>query len=193
METVGFVEEDVIELAEVTLLLLVSDFEKPGLCLIGKLTGTCFAFTDPGFDVLGGQKQPTQMRCLLDDLGVMTGVARGRNLLGQFRDVVVAARFLEPSRADQRLGDGQRITGLVRGVQVKHHLEDRLVAVEVKIGRVQLDFIDGPVDGGLIDQHRAEDCLLGVDVVGWYLGYFSSATIVLTEAIAPPATSTSIM
>ena len=68
------------------------------------------------------------------------------------------------------------------------------MAIEVEISGLQFYVIDDPVDRGIADQHRAENGLLGLDVLRWYPGgYFSSATIVLTDAVAPPATSTSIM
>jgi hypothetical protein len=68
------------------------------------------------------------------------------------------------------------------------------MAIEVKVSSLQFHIIDDPVDRRIADEHRAEDGLLGLDVLRWYPGgYFSSATIVLTDAVAPPATSTSIM
>ncbi len=68
------------------------------------------------------------------------------------------------------------------------------MAIEIEVFRFEADVVNHPIDGRLADEHRAEDGLLGLDVLRRYPGgYFSSATIVLTEAIAPPATSTSIM
>ena len=94
----------------------------------------------------------------------------------------------------QRSPDGQLVAGIAFGVEVQHHLEDRPVAVEVEVLGPEPYVIDHPADGRVADQHRSEDRGLGLDVVRRALGgYFSSATIVLTEAVAPPGISTSIM
>ena len=68
------------------------------------------------------------------------------------------------------------------------------MAIEVEVLGPELYVIDDPAFGRFTDQHRSEDRSLGLDVVGRaLLGYFSSATIVLTDAVAPPGISTSIM
>jgi hypothetical protein len=68
------------------------------------------------------------------------------------------------------------------------------MAIQVEVLGPELDVVDHPADGRLRDEHGTQDRSLGLDVVRRALrGYFSSATIVLTDAVAPPGISTSIM
>lgn len=172
LEALMLVEKHVAHCAKVTFLLLVGDPEQKLLGPLRKLAGACFTVSDPGFNRLSGLKQPPQMGRLLDYLGMEAGVTWGRRFLGQFGHVIAATGFFDLPCGDQRLGYGQRVACLVCGVEVMHDLIDSLMPVEIEVARLELYIVDNPVDRRVIGQHRAEDLLLGIDVVGRYLGYF---------------------
>ena len=93
LEPVDLVVEDVAEDAEVGGLLFVGDFEEQFLGPLGELARLAVALVDPALDLLAGAEQPAQQRVLLDDLGVVLGVAGGGDFGGQLGDVVFAARL----------------------------------------------------------------------------------------------------
>ena len=165
LQPVDLVVQDVAEDAEVGGLLFVGDFEEEFLGPLGELARFAVALVDPALDFLAGAEQPAQQRILLDDLGVVFGVAGGGDFGGQLGDVVFAARFVDLVGLRQRLGDGELVDRLRGGVEVVDRFEDRPVAVEVEVVGVQLHLVDHPGQGRLGDQHRAEDGLLRLDVL----------------------------
>ena len=96
--------EDLGEQAEVARLLFVGDVEEQLLGPLGELARLAVALVHPALDLLAGAEQPPQQRVLLDDLGVVLGVAGGRHLGRQLGDVVLAAGLLDLVALDQRLG-----------------------------------------------------------------------------------------
>ncbi len=56
---------------------------------LGKLARLAVALVDPALDLLAGAEQAAQQRVLLDDLGVVLGVAGSRDLGGELGDVVL--------------------------------------------------------------------------------------------------------
>ncbi len=67
----------------------MGDFEEQPLGPLGELARFAVALVDPALDLLPGAEQATQQRVLLDDLGVVLGVAGGRDLGRQLGDVVL--------------------------------------------------------------------------------------------------------
>ena len=92
LEPVDLVVEDLGEHAEVARLLFVGDVEEQLLGSLGELARFAVALVDPALDLLAGAEQAAQQRVLLDDLRVVLGVARRRDLRRQLGDVVLAAR-----------------------------------------------------------------------------------------------------
>ena len=163
--------EDLVDAAEVARLLLVGDLEQQLLGALGQLTrGSPVSLVHPGLDLLAGSEQPPQQGVLLDDLGVVLGVAGRRDLGGQLGDVELAAGILDPAVLVERLDDAELVHRLRGGVEVVDRPEDQPVLVEVEVLRLQLDLVDHPGERGLGDQHRAEDRLLGLDVLRRDLG-----------------------
>ena len=78
---------------------------------------------------------------------------------------MLAAGRVDHVALGQRLADAELVDRLGLGVEVVDRLEDRPVAVEVEVGRVQLDLVDHPGQRRLGDQHRAQDRLLRLDVL----------------------------
>ena len=150
---------------EVARLLFVGDVEEQLLGPLGELARFAVALVHPALDLLAGAEQAPQQRVLLDDLRVVLGVARGRDLGRQLGDVVLAARLLDLVALDQRLGDAQLVDRLRRRVEVVDAAEDRRVLVEVEVLGVELDLVEDPGQGRLGDQHRPEHRFLGLDVL----------------------------
>ena len=117
LEPVDLVVEDLREQAEVAGLLFVGDVEEQLLGPLGELARFAVALVDPALDLLAGAEQASQQRVLLDDLGVVLGVAGGRDLGGQLGDVVLAARLVDLVALGQRLGDAELVDRL--GVRVE--------------------------------------------------------------------------
>ena len=153
------------EQAEVARLLFVGDVEEQLLGPLGELARFAVALVDPALDLLAGAEQPPQQRVLLDDLGVVLGVAGGRHLRRQLGDVVLAARLLDLVALDQRLGDAELVDRLRGRVEVVDAAEDRRVLVEVEVVGVQLHLVDHPGQRRLGDQHRPQHRFLGLDVL----------------------------
>ena len=118
LEPVDLVVEDLREEPEVAGLLFVGDFEEQLLGPLGELARLAVALVDPALDLLAGAEQPAQQRVLLDDLGVVLGVAGGRDLGRQLGDVVLAARLLDLVALGQRLADAQLVDRLGGRVEV---------------------------------------------------------------------------
>ncbi len=118
LQPVDLVVEDLGEQAEVARLLFVGDVEEQLLGPLGELARFAVALVDPALDLLSGAEQAAQQRVLLDDLGVVLGVAGGRDLGGQLGDVVLAARRVDLVALDQRLGDAELVDRLGGGVEV---------------------------------------------------------------------------
>ena len=157
--------EDLREKAEVARLLFVGDVEEQLLGSLGELARLAVALVDPSLDLLAGAEQAAQQRVLLDDLGVVLGVAGGRDLRRQLGDVVLAPRRLDLVVLGQRLGHGQLVDRLGGGVEVVDAGEDRRVLVEVEVSGVQLHLVDHPGQRRLGDQHRTQNGFLGLDVL----------------------------
>ena len=165
LQPVDLVVEDLREHAEVARLLFVGDFEEQPLRPLGELARLALAFVYPPLDLLPGAEQAAQQRVLLDDLGVVLGVAGGRHLGGELGDVVAPARLLDLVALHQRLGDAELVDRLRGRVEVVDRAEDRRVLFQVEVLGVELDLVDHPGQRRLGDQHRAEDGFLGLDVL----------------------------
>ena len=118
VELVELDVEDLLERAEVPGLLGAGDVEQQHLGLLDEVLGLALATLDRLLDPLGGAEQPPQHRVLLDDLGVVAGVAGDRRRRGERVDGVLAADLLELALAAQELGDGQRVDGLGALVEI---------------------------------------------------------------------------
>ena len=165
LEPVDLVVEDLGEQFEVARLLLVRDIEEQLLGPLGELPRFAVALMDPALDLLPGAEQAAQQRVLLDDLGVMLGVARRGHLGRQLGDVVLAAGLLDPVALGQRLDHTELVDGLGGRVEIVDGGEDRRVLLQVEVGGVQLDLVDHPGQRRLGDQHRPQHRFLRLDVL----------------------------
>ena len=152
---------------EVARLLVVGDLEEQLLGPLGELARLAVALVDPALDLLAGAEQAAQQRVLLDDLGVVLGVAGRRDLRRQLGDVVLAAGLLDLVALGQRLGDAQLVDRLRGRVEVVDAARRSAGGCRGR-SRSAFSFTSSItfVIERLGDQHRAEDRLLGLDVLG---------------------------
>ena len=94
-EAVELVDQDLVDAAEVARLLLVGEYLEL-LGPLGQQTGLSLALVDPGLDLLAGSEQAPQEGVLLDDLGVVLGVAgRFGASAASWETVVLASGILD--------------------------------------------------------------------------------------------------
>jgi hypothetical protein len=115
-------------------------------------------------DVAGDEDQPAQQRELVDDPRVVPGIGRRGRAGLDAQERGLATDGVEQVGAAQLLRDRHRVGRLTRAVQ----REDRLVDVRVR-GLVVVGGLDADLDRGrdrvARQQHRAQEGLLGLDVV----------------------------
>ena len=119
-------------------------------------------------DLLPGADQAAQSRHLADDPRVVRGVRGGRDECGELVDPDATARVLELAAFFQRVDERDRVHGLAARVQGEGCAIDLRVALAVEVPCVD-DLADGP-DRTRGEHHRAEDGLLGVQILGWDRG-----------------------
>ena len=110
-------------------------------------------------------QQPSQQRVLAHDLRVAAGVAGGGHHARQLVDGSRPADVLQLAELAQPVGDRQHVHRLDFVVQREHRLVDRAVALAVEVLRTQSLFDHERVQRPIGQQDRAEDRLLGVEVV----------------------------
>jgi hypothetical protein len=166
LQAVELVAEDLVQPPEVARLLLVGDLKQQPLGVLGQLARVVVALAHPFLDPLAGAEQTPQQRVLLHDLGVVLGISGGRHLGRELGDVVLAARVLDLRALRKRLDHGQNVDRLRALVEAEDRREDQPVLVEVEVLGPQLHLVDHPGQGGLGQQHRAQNRGLGLEVLG---------------------------
>ena len=139
--------------AEDRLLRLVEDAVGPALAGVGGLENP----------VRGGDDLPPR-RLLLDDVGVVLDVGGAGHAVDEPRDVRRSADAVEVARPGELVLEGDEVDDLAPLVQVHHLVEHAAVGVaEEVVGVNQLGRL---VEGVVLDQDRAEDATLRLEVVG---------------------------
>ena len=100
-----------------------------------------------------------------DDARVLADVADGGDRAGQQLDRGAAADRLQVARLLEVLDQRQRVDRLADRVQVEHRLVDAPVALAVEVVRVQPLVDDQRGQRRVRQQDRAEDGLLGLEVL----------------------------
>ena len=93
-------------------------------------------------------------------------MARGRHPPRELVDRLGAPDLLELAVLAQRLGDRQMVDLPVALVQLEHRGEHRAVLLAVEVIRPQMLLDQQRVQVPLIEQHRSQHRLLGLEVVG---------------------------
>jgi hypothetical protein len=100
---------------------------------------------------------------LLDDAGVAGGVGGGRRRRHDLHQRAVATDHVEHAGPAQLVGHGDRVDRLTAGVEGVDGVEDVGVGRLVEV--VGPDHAGGVGDGLLVEHHRPEQRLLGLEVV----------------------------
>ena len=114
-------------------------------------------------DLLADPDQPPQRRHLADDPRVVRRIGRCGNERGELVDSVAAAGAVELAPLLERVDQRDRVDRLAARVEGEGRPIDLGVTLAVEVGRVE-DLADGP-DRARGEQHRAEDGLLGVEIL----------------------------
>ena len=115
-------------------------------------------------DLLPRADEPAERRHLPNDPGVVGGVGGGGDEGGELVDSDAPARILQLPSLLERIDEGDRVDGLPFRVQRKRGPVDLRVTFPVEISGVE-DLADGPDRPGG-EHHRAEDRLLGIEILG---------------------------
>ncbi len=113
---------------------------------------------------LRGVDQAAQQRFFLHDARVVLDVGDVRHAVHQLRDVGRAADGFQFAAALQLLGERHQVDGLLRFAESDHLLVDAPVMIVEEI--LGLELLDGGVEGVVVEQDRAQDAALGLDVLG---------------------------
>jgi hypothetical protein len=97
------------------------------------------------------------------DLGVVPGVGRRRHRLDQLVQVRLPPDPGQVTALPQLIGDGDRIGRLATTEEVEDGIKDQLVRRAVEV--VRLHGLEAVGDRVLVEQHRPEHRLLGVEVL----------------------------
>ena len=116
-----------------------------------------------GEDAVGRVDQVPERRLFLDDPRVVLDVGAPRHAVGQRGDVGGTADLFELARPAQFLAQRHEINRLVALAQRDHLVEDAPVRVAEEVARI--DQLDGVVERLVVNQDRAEDRLLSLEIV----------------------------
>jgi hypothetical protein len=169
LEPVDLAREDVLEHVKVLDLLFVGDVEEQPLGPLGQLHRLALVLVDGLLDRVRGAQQAAQERVLLDDPGVVAGVARHRDGGRELGDAVAPARLLELALLGEQLRHGERVDWLAALVEPLDRPEDHPVALAVEVLVGEADVEDHRVHRRLGDHQRAEHRFLGLEVLGRYV------------------------
>src|SRR6185437_8947286 len=115
-------------------------------------------------DIAARDDEPAQCRRLADDLRVVAGVRRGGDEPGELVEADAPADRLELAALLELVRERDRVDGLVLAVELERRAVDLRVRLAVEVARVE-DLTDGR-DRARRDHHRAEDRLLGFQILG---------------------------
>ena len=107
--------------------------------------------------------QVAEGRLFLDDARVVLDVGAARHAVGERRDVGGTADLLELARSRQLVLQRDEIDGVVALAERDHLVEDAAMRVAEEVARV--DQLGGVVERLVVDQDRAENGLLGFEIV----------------------------
>ena len=151
---------DVRELAGDALLREVED---DPLGLVDEVAGLAGAVPAEARDLAAGTDQPAQRRRLAHDPRVVRGVRARGDEGRQLVQAHAAADVLELAPLLEHVGERDRVDRLALRVERERGAVDLRVRLAVEVARVE-DLADGADRAGR-DHHRAEDRLLGLEVL----------------------------
>ena len=166
MQLVGLLVQDVGDRAELLLPVVVGDLEHRALGPLDELACRRLAREDARLDLVRRRQQRPHLGVVADDPAVLARVAGRGDPAGELVDRLRAPDLLQLAVLAERLGDRQVVDLAVALVELEHRREHRavLLAVEVLGPQVLLD--EQRMQMALVEQHRPEHRLLGLEVVG---------------------------
>jgi len=166
VSAVDFLEarlEDLPDRLNVLVLPARADREHRLLGLVEEFGDVIDALVAQRCDRTARRDERPQRRLLEDDRGVVLGVERGGNGVGEEGQVGRAPDLLELPHLPQTLSNGDEIRGLPPLEQLEDRGVDRPVRTPVEVLRPQpLSHLGDRV---AVQQHRAEDALLRLEAV----------------------------
>ena len=137
--------------------------EDAALGLVEHLLDVAGALVAHRRDLGGGRDQAAHHRLLADDARVVGDVGRRRHLIDEGRQIDGAADLLELVLLLEALAQGDQVDRLVVLEHVEHRGEETAVRAAVEI--LRLEDLDDPRQHRVVEQDRAEDGLLRLDVL----------------------------
>ena len=165
VQLVGLLVEDVGDRPDLLLAVVVGDLEHRSLGALDQVARRRLARQHARLDLVRRGQQRAHLRVVADDPPVLARVAGRRHPAGQLVDRLGAADLLELAALAQRLGDRQVVDLAVALVQLDHRREHRAVLLAVEVLGPQMLLDQQRVQVPLVEQHRTEDRLLGLEVV----------------------------
>ncbi len=164
-EAVDLVADGVLEQPLAAAELGAAQREDQPFGLVEQRLAGVVAVGDLRLDLIGGAQQRPGLRGVADDAGVFAGVAGGRHPAAQLLDRGRSTDPIDLPVVTQGVADGQVVDPAVGVVEGEHRGEHVgvLLAVEVLDAQLLIDHDRGQV--ALVEQHRAEHRLLGLEVV----------------------------
>jgi hypothetical protein len=156
-------DEDLADAAERRADLALGDVEDGALGLVEQLGDVAVGVVALGRDVGGRADEVSQQRPVAHDARVVDDVGGRGDALGELGQVRGAADVGELARGLQRLGERDEVDGLAALRELEHGAEDLAVRAAVEVlGPQQLD---DAVERAVVEQHAAEDRLLGLEAL----------------------------
>ena len=166
VELVGLLVQDVGDRPDLLLTVIVRDLEHRPLGLLDELARRRLTGEDARLDLVRGRQQRPHLSVVPDDPAVLTRVPGRRHPAGELVDRLGAADLLQLAVLAQRLRDRQVVDLPVALVQREHGREHRPVLLTVEMLRPQVLLDEQRMQVPLVEQHRPEHRLLGLEVVG---------------------------
>ena len=155
--------EQLLDVAELGRDPALRELEDDLLGLVDELLRLARPLPAEPRDLAADADQAAQGRHLADDPRVVRRVRRRRDERRQLVDPLATARSLEVAALLELVDERDRVDRLAAGVEGERRAVDLRVALAVEVARVE-DLADGP-DRARREHHRAEDGLLGVEVL----------------------------
>ena len=137
--------------------------ENAALGLVEHLLDVAGALVAHRRDLGGGRDQAAHHRLLADDARVVGDVGRRRHLVDEGSQIDGAADLLELVLLLEALAQGDQVDRLVVLEHVEHRGEKTAVRAAVEI--LGLEDLDDPRQHRVVEQYRADDGLLRLDVL----------------------------
>ena len=142
---------------------VVGDREDRAFRLVENEVGFLIGLVGVRQNLVRREDQVAQRRLLFDDARVVLDVGGARDAVDERGDVGGAADLVEIAGAFERVFQRDQIDRLAAFGELDHPLED--AAMRVAEERARVDDRRGDVERFVVDENRAEDRALGVEVV----------------------------